>query len=818
MPKKLTFYPFDIHYKEIEGKAAVFIYGRSTTGEQIIVLDDSFKPYFYAVLKEGSDADSFIKKIKEVSSEQKNYTASVTDARIVKKNLLEKEVVAVKVFCNLPKSVPVIRNEIKDWRMIEDCYEYDIPFVRRYLIDKAITPLEPCIAEGDFTDFHARAPVFMAESIKQHNTESIEKPKIIAFDIETYNPHGKFMNPEKNPIIMLSFYGERFKKVLTWKRFRTDLDYIEFLDGEEQLLERFKEIIEKEKPDVLCGYYSDGFDLPYIQARCSHYKIKLDIGLDYSEISFKKGMNGSAVIHGIVHLDVLSFIRRVVSRKLQTYIYTLDLVSEELLGEKKIEVDMDRLFDCWDNHPEKLSKYAEYNLHDSYLTYSLCRKLWPNIEELVRIVGVPLFDAVRMGFSQLVEWFILKQTPEFNEIALNNPRHDDIEKRRTQTYTGAFVFEPKPGLYDDIVVFDFRSLYPSIIVSHNICLSTLNCDCCKDREKAPTEKGNYWFCTKKKGFLPSLLEDLISRRARIKDMLKKDRNMLLEARSEALKVLANSFYGYFGFFAARYYSIECARSITAYGRYYVNKLIDSANKEGFNVLYADTDSCFFTLNGKKKKDAEDFLERINSELPGVMELDFEGFYPSGIFVSAKVGAYGAKKRYALIDPQGKIKITGFETVRRNVSNIAKNTQEEVLNMILREHDSEKAFSYVNKVINDIKEKKVKNEDVIIHTQLQKEIMEYSSFGPHVAVAQRMKKAGIAVFPGAIINYIIVAGRGQIRDRAKFPEEVKEGQYDADYYIGHQIIPCVEKIFEVLGYKKEDLTSSKTQKKLGSFFD
>jgi len=818
MAKKLTFYPLDIQYKEIDDKAVVFIYGRSTTGEQVIVQDDSLKPYFYAVLKDEDDIKDFQKKVEKVKVENKNYISSITGTDIEEKKILGKPVKAIKVYCNLPKSVPAIRNEIKDWKMIDECYEYDIPFVRRYLIDKAITPLETCIAEGEFIDFHARAPVFKAGSVMQHNSESIGKPKILAFDIETYNPDGKTINPQKNPILMLSLYGERFKKVVTWKKFKTDLDYVEFVEGEEQLLERFKEMIEKEKPDILCGYNSDGFDFPYISERCSHYKIKLDIGMDYSEVYFRKGMNSSAAIEGIVHLDVYSFVRRIMSRKLQTYIYSLDLVAEEILKENKMDVDMENFFEVWDNHPERLGEYAKYNLHDSYLTFKLCKTLWSNIEELVRIVGVPVFDAVRMGFSQLVEWFILKQTPEFDEIALNNPHYDDISKRKAQTYTGAFVIEPKPGLYDNVVVFDFRSLYPSIIVSHNICLSALNCGCCTEKaEKAPTEKGDYWFCKNKKGFLPSLLEDLISRRARIKEMIKKEKNVLLEARSEALKVLANSFYGYFGFFGARYYSIECARSITAYGRYYINKVVDAAKKEGFKVLYGDTDSIFITLDGKKKKDAEDFLEKINSGLPGVMELDLEGFYPSGIIVSAKVGAFGAKKRYALLDAHDNIKIVGFETVRRNVSDIAKNAQEEVLKIILREHDKEKAFRYVKKVIDDIKNKKVKNDDMVIHTQLTKDTSEYASVGPHVAVAQRMKKEGMQVMAGTIINYIVAGGKGVIRDRSKFPEEVKEGGYDPDYYVEHQVIPAVEKIFEVLGYTKEDLLSAKTQKKLESFF-
>ncbi len=83
MSKKITFYPLDIQYKEIDSKAVIFIYARSTTGEQILIQDDTLKPYFYAVLKEGTDADNFIERIKKVKVEAKKYNSFVTDAKVV---------------------------------------------------------------------------------------------------------------------------------------------------------------------------------------------------------------------------------------------------------------------------------------------------------------------------------------------------------------------------------------------------------------------------------------------------------------------------------------------------------------------------------------------------------------------------------------------------------------------------------------------------------------------------------------------------------------------------------------------------------------
>ncbi|MBI2558079.1 ribonuclease H-like domain-containing protein [Candidatus Woesearchaeota archaeon] len=818
MAEKIQFFPLDATYRVQDGKAVINLYGRTADGKQICILDSNFEPYFYVIPK---DSSSISEKLEKLRVENENEAAFVTKTETVAKKFLGKEVSAIKVYTNLPGSVPVIREVIKGWEIVDSTHEFDIPFVRRYFIDKNVTPLVLHQAEGEFITQKSRVAVFKADKVEQLSTDTLHNPRVLAFDIETYSPFDMSIDAEKNPILMLSFYGEGFRKVFVWKRFRTDIDYIEFVESESDIIEKFKETIEKYKPDILTGYFSDGFDLPYIKTRADKHKIKLDIGFDYSELRVKSGRETTISINGITHLDIFKFIKKIIGNTLETTTYDLNAVASELLEEKKHDVSLAELPDIWDNNHENLEKFCEYNLNDSLLTYNLAVKMLPTIIELVKIVGIPIYDVNRMGFSQLVEWFIMKQAPQFNEIAPNKPHYNEVQQRRLHTYQGAFVYEPRPGLYKDIVVFDFRSLYPTILSSHNIGPDTMDCACCRDTAKAaPDENERHWFCDKRKGFIPILIEDLITRRMRIKEIIKEEQDekfIFLDARQTSLKLLANSFYGYLGFFGARWYSIECARSITAWGRFYIHKVIDKAKKEGFIVLYSDTDSVFLTLDGKSKKDAESFAEEINLELPGLMELEYEGFYPAGIFVSAKMGPFGAKKKYALISEQGTLKIKGFETVRRNWSLIAKDVQEKVLDIILREHATEKALEYVKSVVNDLRNKRVPMEKVVIHTQLQKDILDYAAKGPHVAVAQRLINRGKSIGAGSIIKYVVTQGNDIIRNRSKLPEEVKEGEYDADYYINNQVIPAVERIFNVLGYKKEDILEMKEQTKLEGFF-
>ena len=812
------FYPLDTAYKVIDGKPVIHLFGRTQDNKQVCVLYDSFEPYFYVIPKKNADITAKLMDIRVINGDE---IISVTRTEYVKRRYLGRDVNAVKVSVKLPGHVPAMSDEIRKWGEIESVNENDILFVRRFMIDNNILPMTLYSAKGSISSMLLKVPAFKAEKIEAVENYEPIKQKILSFDIETYTPSYKEIQPEKNPIIMLSFYSDDFEKVFVWKRFKTKLSYVEHVESEAELIEKFKEVIESYKPDIITGYFSDGFDLPYIKARADKYRIKLDLGLDFSELKVKRGMSITSQIAGITHLDIFKFIKKVMAGTLDTDRYNLNSVASEMLGEKKYDVDLDELSKAWDSDIESMDSYCEYNLHDARLSYKLADKLMPTISEIVKITGLTVYDVNRVGFSQLVEWYLLKQSFEFNQIAPNKPSDDKLMERRMGSLKGAFVFEPKPGLYDDIVVFDYRSLYPTIIGSHNIGIGTMNCICCRDKaKKVPLENENIWFCEKRKGFIPTIIEDLITRRMRIKEMVRGQSDEefpILDARQNSLKLLANSFYGYLGFYAARWYSLECAQATTAYGRYYIRQVIDKAQKNDFKVIYSDTDSIFLTLDGKNEKDASEFVEGINKELPGLMELEFEGFYPSGIFVSAKMGDFGAKKRYALVSRDGTIKIKGFESVRRNTSIIAKESQEKVFEIILKEHDKDKALRYVKGVIDDLRNKRIPSEKVIISMQLQKDISDYDARGPHVAVAQRLKNKGMNIGPGSTIRFIVTQGSDIIRNRAKIPEEVKEKEYDPDYYIHHQVVPAVERIFNVFGCTKQELLEAKEQTKLEGFF-
>ncbi|MEM3370935.1 MAG: DNA-directed DNA polymerase [Candidatus Woesearchaeota archaeon] len=820
---KIEFYPLEIAGKVREEGASVIMYGRDKNGDPIAVEYSKFNPYFWAVPEDKKTLSGHkISSIRELRITRKNgTTATISAAEVFRKNLVGREVEAVRVEFRNPSDSEAFAEEIK--KMGFSVLEEDIPFSKKFLIDNEIVPCCLCEAEGEFVNRKSRVPVFEASALKCFSEETIPKLKVLAFDIETYNPQGKMAIPEKDPILMCSFYSHNFKKVITWKRFKTKEDYIEFVKDERELIERFKQVIIEHKPDIITGYFSDGFDLPYLKKRAEENRVELDIGMDYSTIAVSHGQISTCRVVGIAHIDVFKFVRNTVARGLETTYLDLNSVASELLDERKEEVEIEKLASAWDNNPEELEAFCRYNLQDSALTYKLLEKTLENLMELIKIVGMPAFEVSRMGPSQIVEWFLIKEAKNFNELIPNKPDHQEVRIRKAQTYPGAFVFEPQPGLYSNIVVFDFRSLYPSIITTHNISPDTLNCECCRSSKEDVPEL-DYWFCKKKRGFISTVINELITRRMRIKEILKganEHDKKLLNARQNALKTIANSMYGYMGFFAARWYCIECAKSITAYGRYYIKKVIDKATENGFKVLYSDTDSIFFTLGDKRREDAEHFLNQINRELPGTMEMELEDFYPRGIFVSAKAGSYGAKKKYALISASGRLKIRGFETVRRNWSIIGKEVQAKVLRMILERGEGEAAFKYVRQIIEKLKEKKIPNEQLIIYTQLQKGVDEYNSVGPHVAVAQRMKELRKVVGPGTIIPYIVVEGKGRIRDRAKLPEEAEEGSYDSEYYISNQIIPSVGRIFEVLGYEEEELVGGaqgeKQQRNLSSFF-
>lgn len=217
------------------------------------------------------------------------------------------------------------------------------------------------------------------------------------------------------------------------------------------------------------------------------------------------------------------------------------------------------------------------------------------------------------------------------------------------------------------------------------------------------------------------------------------------------------------------------------------------------------------LEAEIKEQAQIFLKYLNSTLPESMELEYEGFYRRGFFVS--------KKRYAVIE-DGEVIAKGLELVRRDWAPIVKKTQEAVLIAILKEGDANKAINEVKRVLKNIKKGNVDKKEMIIHTQITKPLDQYKQVGPHVIAARKIEEHGIRVSRGTIIQYIIVKGKGSISQRA-VPYEYSDGYtYDKNYYINNQLIPAIERIMYSFGYTKrdlEDMAKGEVQQSLDAFF-
>ncbi|MEM5778124.1 MAG: DNA-directed DNA polymerase [Candidatus Aenigmatarchaeota archaeon] len=795
----MKLYLLDADYFDENNQTVLRLFCKDNNGKTVIALDYNFEPYFYILPKQGKENEvkKRVEKIKPVKKTE-----------IVEKIINGEKRKFVKVICYLSTDVQKVRDIVKEWEkerggigIVENEYEYSLSFYKRYLIDKQIEGWIEVEGKEIKKNYKAEK-VIEIEKIKPIENTEIPKLKLMAFDIECVEEDGK------QKIVMLSLFGGNFKKVLTYQKDKHYDSYVKVVNNEKEILEKFVEIINKEEPDILLGYNSDLFDFQIIQQKADELKVKLILSKDLSELKFSRRARISAArLKGLVHIDLFGFINNILSPQLQTEVLTLDAVSSELLNDKKIEIEYEEILEDW-RKGKDLAKLAEYCLKDSELTLRLGNFLLPQIFELSKLPGQLLFDVSRMTYSQLVEWYLTKKAFSMNYIIPNQPKWEEIQKRKeVSPYVGGFVKEPIAGLHEDIAVMDFRSLYPSLIASFNISPENLNCTCCrKDGYEVPETK--YWFCKRKKGFVSTVIKELIEKRAQIKEKMKKMKNSeewnRLNREQFAIKTISNATYGYFGFSGSKWYCRECAESSAAFGRFYIKRVIDEAEKEGFTVIYADTDSMFVKTKNKLKENVKTFLEKINKILPGIIELDLQGFYKRGLFIPKEVGFGTAKKRYALIDENGVLTVRGLETVRKDWCNLAKNVQRKVLELVLNKKDIQGAVKYVQNVINDLKQKKVSLKDLIIYEQLTKPLSEYKAIGPHVVAARKIKERGRPIGEGMVIMFVITKGKGSISERAEPFEDVDITDIDVEYYIHHQIAPAALRVLTVLGVTEERL--------------
>ena len=784
-----------------------------------------FLPYFLLVPNEevtGKFGSEKMAEFKQTLFKQK-FSFRGVDAKILKVEETEKFVSragmhkALQITVDHPRNVSFISGELKQFGT---CYENNIPFHYRFMIDSGLKP-NALVEYADGEDG------FVKDARKVH-AEGFPSLRMLALDIEAYSTSGSLPEPSRDPCIMVSYADKNGAGAITYKH-AVHAPGVENAADEKAMLERTCEIIAERHADMLCTYNGDAFDLPFMQKRADVTGASFRLGRTRKHVFAKKlGMRTKTYVQGRIHFDVyhaITFLNTVGAIKLSRL--TLDDAYFELFGKHKVDLKYDKIWENWKTG-KGMDKVAEYAKVDSIACLDLANYCLDLEFALSRQVGLPFFESSRATAGQLVEFYLMRKSFEYGEIIPNKPSYSEVVSRSENPLQGAFVKTPEPGVYENIAVLDFRSLYPSIIVSHNIDPSAKDCGCCTDvATKAAT---GHHYCSKRKGLIPRVLEEVLESRFSAKRKLseiKKDKGAdsheykQVNATQWALKVIANSFYGYIAYPRSRWYDHDCGEAITGLARNYIKATMDTAEASGFKVLYGDTDSLMILYPKGEEDKVMKFRAKVNDKLPGNMELELEEFYARGLFVSKKATgaakeekAEGAKKKYAMITKDGKIKIRGFELVRRDWSGVAKRTQKELLRILLETGDVKAAADMVMKVITELKAGKVPLDDLVILTQLRKKAGSYAIMSPELNAAQKARAAGIRLPDNAIIGYVIGKKGKSISEKAVLREMATD--YDPDYYINNQVIPATLKLLSAFGYDEDALKSKGTQSKLGNW--
>ncbi|MCL5093513.1 MAG: ribonuclease H-like domain-containing protein, partial [Candidatus Marsarchaeota archaeon] len=376
------------------------------------IFDPSFKPYFYFVTDKIGKKEMMA--LRAIDAER-----SISPTKIDKesKMLFGKSVIAFKVFVPNPADVPKLSSTFSKYGA---CYEYDVPFAKRYMVDMHIQPL----VNATFSVKDDGSKLIL-ESFTQDVNDVVSASQgtdfnVMCFDIETYNPLG-VPRPEKDPVIMLSYtYASNGKKgsgVITFKDI--NLDFIKTVNDEKALFAEFMGLVNDLDIDIITGYNSANFDIKYMLERAKALKIKFNLSRFSGDTRIERhGLVDKVKMAGRVHIDMYTVVKFIATVGAAEYIlklnsYTLKNVYEAITKSGKTNVEKKDIYKLWDGSKEDLETLAVYNLSDSKALNVVFDTLAPITIELSKTSWNTLSDVAVSTTGQIVEFLLMRYAHEF---------------------------------------------------------------------------------------------------------------------------------------------------------------------------------------------------------------------------------------------------------------------------------------------------------------------------------------------------------------------------------------------------------------------
>jgi len=780
---KKTFWLLDVNYELKDHQPEMWIWGIDEEGKRLLIIDRNFLAYFYLVVEDGMDPQLVIERILS----RKSDFPSIVRLEPVDRRFFGRPAKVIKVFCQDPDLIPKYAKGLRKIEGVKDHLEDDIRYSMRYLIDHGVTPCGWHEIEVEETEKELGVQVdkvYFARSSPQ-SIEKTEVPKlrILGFSLICYSPKGA-PKPEKNPVAIISAATNTDDE----KQFAAKNS------DDKPVLQSFIQFVRDFDPDIIVGYGTNRQDWPYLLVRSR--KLGVNLFVDRANTEPHTSVYGHVSIMGRANVDFFDFAEGLPEVKVKTLENVADFLNVVKLEKRTLIEDID-VPTYWDD-PEKRQVLLRFSKESTQCVMGIADAMLDFAMQFSNLVGLPLDHVGTAAVGFRVEWFLIREAYKIGELV---PKR--IE-RPYFPYVGAVVIKPKPGVHENIAVLDFKALYPNIMITQNISPDTY----VRPKEPEPpcgvnvAPEVKHRFRVIPPGFYKEVLSHLISARDRIRPKLKEldpksVEYHVLDARQKAVKVITNASYGYTGWIGARWYIKPVAEATTAWGRQAILNTIELAEKAGLKVVYGDTDSVFIQHDPDK-------VEKLSKEISEVLGLEIK---PDKIYT--RVLFTEAKKRYCGLLPDGQLDIVGLEVIRGDWAAVAKNVQERVLEIILREQSPEKATRFVRQYIVDLRRKKVSYRDLIIWKSLTKSLEEYAVRAPHVEAARMLTKEGWDLSLGDKIGYVIVAGPGRLYEKVKPYVLASYDEIDIEYYVTNQVVPAASRILSLFGVTDDELLRSET---------
>lgn len=551
-------------------------------------------------------------------------------------------------------------------------------------------------------------------------------------------------------------------------------------DSERELLQKIADEIRKY--DVIVTWNGDKFDVPYLEARFAKKGIQFNF---YKEVT---------------HIDLMQlYIPHF--RRMSLPSFKLDFISKHFLGvEEGGKYKRGQVIDMFNNDRKSLRRY---NLRDC----DLLRKLEEKLDVIGSLLSRCLLSGVflnRATTHELLDMYVLRKTTNVRFPSRSEAYDPDFK------YQGGYVVDPIVGLHDNVVILDFKSLYPSIIRTFNVSIDVMRES--DDGNCIKSVAGAY-FSKARKGIVPKIVDELVSKRDEIKYELPNMDPESVEykqayARQYALKTMANSFYGILGYQRSRYFSRKAAESITLGGQFLIKETKKFWENLGFVVVYGDTDSTFVKVEDTSNDVIEEHLKNFHAHVSEVLKekfnidkhyivLENEKMFKRFLLLSKKryfghltdLNKDGTPKTYG----------RGLDYVKKDTLRYTKRLQKELLVKMTGENppNVHEALDWLIWQRKKFLHLKPAGEDLAIRTRITKRLDQYSSKGPHVRIAERLKETDPGQFwVGMNIAYIVTDGSTKGKSIEGVSLDDYDGQYDAFYYWNHRIYPALERVLEV----------------------